>query len=263
LATQQFSAAFFGEGTTAAGVFSMPGTLGDEAFRHLKETWPKGLPNAHHPLFLEDGMDWKSMTVPPEEAQMLETIQFTVVDLARWFRMPPHKIQHLANATFSNIEMQAIEYVGDTLQPHYVRWEQEIKRKLVSPNEPDVFAEHLIVGLLRGDQAARSTFYRERFNIGTLSQNDIRELENENGIGPEGDKYYVPMNLTSGDEEEKPEPAEPAVPVPPAIPREDEVTESMKGIFLVTAQRVVRTSGRTSSTTSIGRSFKRHFCHRR
>lgn len=238
LAVQQFSASFFGEGTTAAGVFTTPAPLDEEAFKHLKATWPKGLPNAHHPLFLEEGMTWQSMTVPPEEAQMLETGKDGVIDVCRWHRMQPHKVQALDHATFSNIEHQDIEYVGDTLFSHYKRWEEEIKRKLISPNEPEIFAEHLITGLLRGDQAARSTYYRERFNIGTLSQNDIRDLENENGIGPEGDKYYVPMNLTSGDDEE--EEPEPAAPIPPMIPREAEVTESMRPVFLETAARVVR-----------------------
>ena len=46
-------------------------------------------------------------------------------------------------------------------------------------------------GLLRGDAQARATLYRELFNIGVYSVNDILSKENENAIGPEGDKRFV------------------------------------------------------------------------
>jgi hypothetical protein len=141
---------------------------------------------------LEQGLEFSAISFSPEDAQFIESRQFQVEDIARWFRVPPHKIGHLLRSTNNNIEHQSLEYVNDTLMPWLVRWEQEIRRKLVEAD--DVTVEHLVVGLLRGDAASRSTYYRERFNIGTLSQNDIRELENENPIDG-GDTYYVQGNL--------------------------------------------------------------------
>lgn len=202
LAAQTFGAAFFGNGSSMGGVLKHPEVLSEKALQHLRDTWSSlytGAYNAGKPAILEEGMTWERIGIPPDDAQFLETRQLQVEEIARWFRIPPHKIQHLLRATFSNIESQNIEYVVDTLTPWLVRWEQELKRKLFA-EEDDVFAEHVVAGLLRGDHAARGVYYREQFFIGALSQNDIRELENRNPIGPDGDVYYVPSNMTRSED---------------------------------------------------------------
>jgi HK97 family phage portal protein len=131
------------------------------------------------------------------------TRQFQTTEIARWFRIPPHKIAEMSHSTYTNIEHQAQEYVVDTLQPWLVRWEQEAKRKLFA-DDPDLFAEHLVLGLLRGDQQARSNYYRTLFYIGALSPNDIRELENQNPLvdadgepDPAGNMYFTQNNLAT------------------------------------------------------------------
>jgi HK97 family phage portal protein len=208
LAAQQYGASFFGSGTHTGGIFTHPATLSDTAIAHLRDSLDKyriGGENAMKTMVLEEGMTYERGSIPPNDAQFLETRQFQVTEVCRWFRIPPHKIGYLENATFSNIEHQGLEYVVDTLQPWLVRWEQELKRKLFA-DEPAYFAEHLVLGLLRGDQQARSNYYRTRFYIGSMSPNDIRELENENPIldvdgdpDPAGDKYYIQNNLATLD----------------------------------------------------------------
>lgn len=195
LATQEFSARFFGQGTTLAGVFKYPKTLGPDELANLRESWPKGLPSAHNPVFLEGGMEWQSIGVNPEDAQMLETMRFSVEDTARWFRMPLHKVQSMESSTFSNIEHQAREYVGDTLMPWIRRLESEVNRKLFSPGDRDrFFAEIVVRGLLRGDMTAQSSYFREMFNIGVFSVNEIRDLEDMNPIEG-GDAHMTPLNM--------------------------------------------------------------------
>ena len=206
LAAQQFGAQFFGNGTHTGGIFTHPQTLSDTAQQHLRESLDRyriGGDDAMKVLLLEEGMKYETATIPPEDAQFLETRQFQVVEVARWFRLPPHKIQELTHATFSNIEHQGLEYVVDTLQPWLVRWEQELKRKLFV-DETDFFAEHQVLGLLRGDQQARSNYYRTLFYIGAVSPNDIRELENQNPIvdedgdlDPSGNMYFCQNNLAT------------------------------------------------------------------
>ncbi len=197
LEAETFGAAYFGNGTVIRGILEHPGTLSDTARRRLAEYMADehgGAAKAHGTRILEEGMKWKSMAIPADEAQFLETRQFQVEEIARWFRMPPHKIQHLLRSTFGNIESQAIEYVVDTLTPWATRFEQEAWAKLLD-EAPDLYAEHNFSGLLRGDDAKRAAYYQSRFNVGSLSQNDIRELENENPIEG-GDEYYVPMNMS-------------------------------------------------------------------
>ena len=200
IAVRKFAASFFGNNTQLAGLLKHPGQLSDEAQTRLRTSWSEIYRDAWKPGILEEGMEWEQLGVEPEKAQFLQTRQFSVEDMARWFRMPPHKIQQLLRATFSNIEHQGMEYVVDTLLPWAIRAEQEFGRKLFFRNEDDLYLKHIFTALLRGDQVRRATFYRTMFNIGSLSQNDIRELEDQNPI-PGGDVYYVPLNMKPSDQD--------------------------------------------------------------
>jgi len=196
LAAQTFGAAFFGNGAAMSGVLEHPGKLSDQAAKHLRESFENvysGPENSGKVGILEEGMKYMRMAIPPNDAQFLETRLFQVRDVARWFRVPLHKIGDLEFATYTNIEQQCIEYVTDTLMPWCVRWEQQIQRKLFGIGS-EFFCEHALQGLMRGDQAARSHFYTQLFGVGVFSPNDIRELENMSPVGPEGDAYFIAAN---------------------------------------------------------------------
>jgi HK97 family phage portal protein len=199
LATEEFGSNFYLNGMNVGAVVTHPSSLSDPAFDRLRKSLREqyeGLGKAHRMMLLEEGMTFAKNTIPPNDAQFLETRKFQTNEIARMFRVPPHKLADLERATFSNIEQQSIEYVTHSLRPWLVRLEQSINWKMFLGNEQKkFFAEFLIEGLLRGDSAARASFYKEMFMIGVYSQNDIRIKENENPI-PGGDKYYVPLNMT-------------------------------------------------------------------
>lgn len=198
LAAEEFGARFFGQGLHLGGFFEHPASLSDTAYTRLKtETAEKyaGLGRAHLTMILEEGMKFQKLGIPPDEAQFIEAREFQVTDIARIFRVPPHKIMDLKRATFSNIEHSAIAYVVDTLRPWLVRWEQAIACSLIPRGEAGrFFAEHKVEGLLRGDIQTRYAAYAQGRQWGWLSVNDIRELENLNPIEG-GDQYIVPLNV--------------------------------------------------------------------
>lgn len=210
-ASEKFGAALFGNGAIASGVLSIPGELGDEAYNRLKKSLNEehvGAGKSHKPMLLEGGLQFTQTSIPPDDAQFLETRKFQTEEIARWFNVPLYKIKNLDKATFSNIEQQAIEFVVDTIRPWLVRWEQEIKRKLLMPSERDVFAEHKVDALLRGDTKARYAAYHTGRQAGFLSVNDIRAFENMNPIEG-GDIYLTPLNMadaaTVGDDDTDPD----------------------------------------------------------
>jgi HK97 family phage portal protein len=200
LATERFGGSFFGNGATFGGILKHPGKLSDNAKKHLVdqiETKHQGLSRAHRFLLLQEAMDYVQTGVPPEAAQFLQTREFQIIEICRWLMLPPHKLRDLSRATFSNIEQQAIEFVTDTLRPWFVRWEQEINRKLILPLEQGIqFAEHLVDSLLRGDIASRYAAYAVGRQWGWLSADDVREKENLNPLGGgDGAIYLVPTNM--------------------------------------------------------------------
>ena len=201
LAAQTFAATFFSGGMGSGGLLKHPGQLSDAARSNIRKSWSSlysGPNKAHKVKILEEGLEYVQTTVPPNEAQFLETRQFQVTEIARWFRIAPHKIGDLSHATFSNIEQQSIDHVTDCLMPWLVRWEQEIQRTLIGVEHKKRFASHNVNGLMRGDSSARANFYRTLSNLGTLSPNDIRDLEDLNPIAdPAGDSYFLMTNMAT------------------------------------------------------------------
>lgn len=205
LAGEEYGARFFGNDSRPGGVLKSPKVLTKEAAKNLKESWEaahSGLENRHRVAVLEEGVEWQQIGIAPEDAQYLELRQFQVVDIARFFRVPPHKIASLERATFSNIEHQSIEFVVDCIRPICVRLEQSARRCLLTTEErPTWIAEHVIDGLLRGDTASRYQAYAIGRQWGWLSADDIRELENQNPLPDgQGQSYLVPMNMTLADQ---------------------------------------------------------------
>ena len=137
---------------------------------------------------------YKSISLPPEDSQFLSTRQFGVEEICRIFRVPPHMVQDLQRATFSNIENQSLNFVVHTLTPWLVRFEQAIIKDLLLTEEQDVlFPKFNVDGLLRGDYQSRMNGYATGISNGFLSPNDIHRLENMDLIPAEegGDDYYL------------------------------------------------------------------------
>lgn len=198
IAAEEFGARFFSNDATPGFFISVPGELSREAFERLRQQWDeyhRGLTRAHRVALLEEGARVERIGIPPEDAEFLAARKFQAEEIARWYRMPPHKIGLLDRATHSNIEHQAIEYVVDTLRPWLVRWEQAIALRLISPRDRGtIYVEHLVDGLLRGDQQSRYQAYAIGRLNGWLSANEIRERENMPPI-PGGDAYWMPLNV--------------------------------------------------------------------
>jgi HK97 family phage portal protein len=198
-AAEIFGAKFFGSGANPGGVYEAPGPLSPKAYERLKADLSRnveGLNNAQRTLILEEGLKFSKLTIPPEEAQFLETRQFSVPEICRWFGMKPHKVGDLSRATFSNIEQQALEYVGDTLLDWYVLWEQTVDNSLLSDEERagGFYTKHNINGLLRGDIDTRYRAYNTGIQAGFLTRNEVREWED---LNPEDglDEFLQPLNM--------------------------------------------------------------------
>lgn len=200
MATEQFGADFFSNGANPSMILQHPGKLGDDAVRHLKESIQTAVSgrNKLSPFVLEEGMSVEKWTIPPEDAQFLETRKFNIAEVARWFGVPLHKLHEMEKSTFNNIEQQNIEFVTGSLLTWIKRLECEANIKLISRQmRGRVYSKINLNAMLRGDTSARGEWYKSMREMGVFSANDILELEDRNPIGPEGDKRLVQLNLTT------------------------------------------------------------------
>jgi len=200
LATEEYGARFFSNDSQPGGVLEHPNQLKEEARANIKKSWKEmheGLDKSHRFALLEEGMKWKQTSIPPDEAQFLESRKFQVAELCRIWRIPPHMVADLEKATFSNIEEQSLEFVVHTLMPWLVRWEMRMNLSLLTPKErQEYFISFLVAGLLRGDIKSRYESYAIGRQWGWLSADDIREIEDMNPLPKgQGQSYLVPLNM--------------------------------------------------------------------
>ena len=198
LSAEEFQSRFFSNDASPSGVLKHPGELTETGHDNLQRSIDKqtrGNKNAHRFLILEEGMSWDQIGIPAKDAELIGTREFQIGDVARVYRMQPHKIGLMKDATFSNIEEQNIEHVTDTILPWAVRWEQALNMKLLTEEEQRTkFWEFNLEGLLRGNSDQRSNFYKTMWEMGVFSGNDIAARENLNPF-PGGDMRFVPLNF--------------------------------------------------------------------
>ena len=193
------AATYFGNSAQVAGVLKTDQTLTTEQIQRLRNSWNQryqGPYNSNKTAILENGLDFKPITINAQDKQLLQSRQFQVEEIARIFRVPLSLIGHLEKAAnYNSIEALSTDFVRYTLMPYLVQLEQEMEMKLFRENEMDSYEIKFNTnGLLRGDSTARATYYREMTQIGALSINEVRQAEKLNKI-EDGDKHYFPLNF--------------------------------------------------------------------
>jgi HK97 family phage portal protein len=206
MATEEFGARYFGSGAHPGAVITRPVDAPvmedqksiEDLRKYLVDAYA-GLGKSHRLMLLEEGMEIKNIGIPPEDSQFLETRQFQVTEIARFFGVQPHLVGDLTKSTNNNIEEQAIEFVVYTLRPWLVRWESYLNLNLIPEEHQSLyFCEFLIDGLLRGDAKSRSEALQIQRRSGIINANDWAEIENRNPLpGKEGDIYIVESNMQS------------------------------------------------------------------
>jgi HK97 family phage portal protein len=251
LGAERTGAAFYANGMKPSGILKHPEQLSKDARDRLQESMQKkfgGSANIGKLMILEEGMDFTSMTIPPEDAQFLQTREFQDEEVARWFGVPQHLIGMLKRSTNNNIEHQSLEFIMFTLEPWLTMEAQEFKRKLLRESEKrDWFIEHNVDGLLKGDTEKRKNLYAAARQWGWLNINEIRRKENLNGIGEQGDIYLQPVNMVDADPEKQPDPnepkpgeAEPEVDEEETPPKDDKARDAIKAVVAEALGRMAK-----------------------
>jgi len=194
--------------------------------------------NAHGVAYLPAGMEWQSIGMSNEDAQYLATREFQVADLLRFLSVPGVLVGHAdKTSTYASAEQFFQSFFTVHLDPDFVMWEQAICRDLLEEGEREtVFAEIVRGGLMRADAKSRAEFYRAMIELGVMTRNEARGLENLNPI--EGlDDPLTPLNMERGagrdtgrDTGRAPEATTSAAPV---------ASTQMRSIVAATAARLV------------------------
>lgn len=201
-ASNKFLGSFYQNGTTTRGIVKHPGAeLSKDAKKKVREEWEmanSGMPNAFKVAVLQAGWDFQELGMPLKDAQFIETKKFGILEVAKVYKIPAHKLNQLDRATFSNIEQQSMDYVKNTLLPIATNWEQEIVVKLFTLKEQKkYYVKFNLAAELRGDSQARANFYKTMIEAGVMTMNEARALEEYDYGGELADQLLVSLNFTT------------------------------------------------------------------
>lgn len=199
LAAERYGAKLFGSGNLLSGLLKTSQRLEQPQAEALQARWKakmSGLNSAHDVAVLDSGAEFQSLTMPNDEAQLLESRRFQVSEIARFFGVPPFLLMETERSTSwgTGLEQQALGFVKFDLHPQWLApTEQRVTRELLPAGK---YAKYKVEGLLRGDSAGRAAFYNIMRNLGAMNADEIRDLEDMPPIpGGEGQKYLQPMNM--------------------------------------------------------------------
>jgi HK97 family phage portal protein len=201
-ASSEYRARFFANDGRPGGVLEHPTKLTDPAYERLKKDWHErheGLSNRARTAILEEGMKWKDVGIPPDDAQYIQGEEFEAAQIAALYRVPPYRIGVLKPGTvsYSSTEQQDIDFVKHGIRPWLVRWETRANLSLLTEGDRrQFFTEFLVDALLRGDIGSRQTALQTMRQNGIINADEWREIENMNPLpNGEGKIYLVNGNM--------------------------------------------------------------------
>lgn len=188
LAADQYAGTFFKGGARPDHAIEVPSDvrLSPEQRELLKETWGRQrdlYASAGNTPVLTGGMKVVPLTLNADDAQLLQTRQYGVEEIARIFGVPPHMIGKTDASTSwgSGIEQMSIGFVRYTLRRHIDAIQQEINRKLW-PRSRMFFGEFNTAALLEGDSKAQAEYFAKALggpgSQGWVTPNEVRRLLN-------------------------------------------------------------------------------------
>jgi HK97 family phage portal protein len=198
-ALDEFASRYFSNGANTSGIIEFPGNLTQEQAKDLVDSFEaghKGLKKAHRPGVLSGGAKFTKTGSDGEQAQMLQSRQFAVEEVARVFRVPPSMIglNTPGAMSYASVEHNAIQFTRYSLTPLIAAIEEAHNRLL--PGE--VFLRVNMDGLLRGDSATQAQVFSTALQAGYMSVNEARGLMDMRPVEG-GDAPRVPLaNIAVG-----------------------------------------------------------------
>ena len=196
---------FYEKGAIRQGALKMTQPISDDSKKKLKKKWVElygGAVNSGEPAILDNGMEWVDISLPLSDAQFIESKRLTALDIATVFNVPGSSVG-LAQEKYSNLQEINDRFMQDVVAPDCINIEEAHNFSCFLEREKNYYTKFNISAGMRGSPEKRVAYYEKMIQIGVMTINEVRSLEEMNGIGELGDKHYTSLNYTTLDTLEK------------------------------------------------------------
>lgn len=195
---QNNSSVFFTNMSRPSGILSAPGAIADETAARLKANWETNFSggNIGRLAVLGDGLKYEAMTIPPQAAQLIEQLKWTVEDVARAFHMPLYKLG-AEQPTYNNVGALKQLYYDACLKPLIESAELCLDEGLSLPSNYGIQFD--LSGLLRMDATALFDSVGKAIKDGWMSPNEARALMDMSPVEGGETPYMQQQNWSLAD----------------------------------------------------------------
>jgi HK97 family phage portal protein len=196
LSAKDFSRQWFDNGGVPPGTFrNTSQTVDQDQADGIKRRLVRAI-RTREPIVYGSDWEYTPITVASNEAKFVETMRLGASEIAAIYGIPPEMIggETGASMTYANVEQQSINFVQFTLLPWLKKLEDALSALLPRP----LYLKFNVDALIRPDATTRYANYRTARDIGLMSIDEIRALEDmppiPDGLG--GD--YTALALLAG-----------------------------------------------------------------
>lgn len=196
-AENEHSSDFFLSGASTFGIIKTPKLLSEEQKRKIRQSWEKaktGHGSGLQPgiVILDNEQSYQPVSVNPADAQLLSSREFSIVEIARMFNVPPSMLYVQSSVSYSSLEMSMLQFQSDTLAPIIEKFSQEFERKLFPAMNVEI--RFAIDDMIKLDQKSKADYYSRLVLNGIMQPNEARlalglpQIDN-------GDTNFMPVNV--------------------------------------------------------------------
>lgn len=198
IASRRASAETFTSGMKSPGLVTMKEflkpTQRDDIRRHVGEVGREG-----GFMVLENGAGFHALTMNPQDAELLGTMQFSDTEICAWWGTNPTMIGKGSDKNSNwgtGLTQQKQGFVDFCLRQWAVKAEASIRENLLTAVERlTLSAEWVFEGLLRGNPGERADYYGKQTQNGIMTRDECRQLENLPLAGGNAEVLTVQSNL--------------------------------------------------------------------
>lgn len=191
---EEYGARYFGQGSQAKIVLEIPTNIDEPKAKDIVRTFErfhKGKNNWHRPAIVSGGAKLHMISIPPDDAQFLESREHQAIDIARWFRVPPHRVGITSASTSwgSGLAEENMAMLQHTYRPWILRIQDALSMYTPGPQGLGTLIELDTGALLQGTFGELTDTWVGLYEKDVATKNEAR-LKLGLAKVPDGDKFF-------------------------------------------------------------------------
>lgn len=189
--TDSVSKSYFRSGCNVNGIIKMLTSSTDKQRQEIQSAWQNNIGKGKNGVaVMPQNVDYIKLGSDANSAQMLESRQYNITEIARFFNISPVMLGDLSKASYSTLEMVLTQFVQVTLQPLVSMIQSELTRKLI-PITENAYINLDENYLIKFDKNTESNYYTNLVRGGIITVNEAREALGFSKVEG-GDKLMIP-----------------------------------------------------------------------